>query len=254
MQLDGNGFFGDLKDLFEENNTSFFKTDIKTILGRNLVKNFLGQINFEIGMFGYSDTANDIAEFYSECLKNGGIVQFSTNAVIKMILEEIQYMPKVRNYLKDRIFDDIEREKIESLNKTFENNEEIKEKLDKENIDFVKQKISKEKDINKIMKQRNCNREQAEKIYQDLQSMKENIDLLKGSCLSLFQEIDLQLPKKYISLDEEKGSWVEDTRFKPIIKQDFKNNEEKDNTTINLDEEDKELEIPFTENDNFWGE
>ena len=53
------------------------------------------------------------------------MISFFTNPVIKMILSEIQYMPTLRTYLKNRIFDDIENDKRENLDNIYNNNEEI---------------------------------------------------------------------------------------------------------------------------------
>lgn len=158
-------FFGGFEDLFgsQEN---LFLTDIKTILGKNVILNYLCKIEFEIRSFGYSSSANEIAKFYEDCKKSGGIVQFFSNPVIKNILQEVQYMPTVKFYLKRRIFDDIEDDKIKALEETLKNNDKLTVKLNKDINEFSKQKELRRKKINKIMKQNDCTFEEAEKIYE----------------------------------------------------------------------------------------
>ena len=90
MPLGNDGFFN-MNQLANTSDTSCFTNiNTKTILGKNLVLNFLGKIEFEIKALGFSDTANEIAEYYEEAKKQGGIVEFFSNPVIKMILQEIQ--------------------------------------------------------------------------------------------------------------------------------------------------------------------
>lgn len=164
----GNSMFGDfdLKNILGNETNLFTNTDVKTILGRNIVKNYLSKIDFEIKTFGYSESSIDIIEFYEECKKSGGIVEFISNPVIKMILDEIQSMRVVKAYLKDRIFDDIEEEKAQNLENIFNNNEELSEKINQDKQDFMLQKEIRRKEIIKIQKKYNCSFEEAEKIYE----------------------------------------------------------------------------------------
>ena len=164
----GNSMFGDfdIKSMMTSDTNMFTDTDVKTILGRNIVKNYLSKIDFEIKTFGYSESSIEIIEFYEECKKKGGIVEFVLNPVIKMILDEMENMRTVKSYLKDRIFDDIEDEKSKSLDDLFNNNEEITEKINQGKQDYMLQKEIRRKEIIKIQKRYNCSFEEAENIYE----------------------------------------------------------------------------------------
>ena len=164
----GNSMFGDfdIKSMMASDTNMFTDTDVKTILGRNIVKNYLNKIDFEIKTFGYSESSIEIIEFYEECKKKGGIVEFVLNPVIKMILDEMENMRTVKSYLKDRIFDDIEDEKSKSLDDLFNNNEEITEKINQEKQDYMLEKEIRRKEIIKIQKRYNCSFEEAENIYE----------------------------------------------------------------------------------------
>ena len=164
----GNSMFGDfdIKSMMTSDTNMFTDTDVKTILGRNIVKNYLSKIDFEIKTFGYSESSIEIVEFYEECKKKGGIVEFVLNPVIKMILDEMENMRTVKSYLKDRIFDDIEDEKSKSLDDLFNNNEEITEKINQEKQDYMLEKEIRRKEIIKIQKRYNCSFEEAENIYE----------------------------------------------------------------------------------------
>lgn len=49
----------------EPNKQNFFEmVDVNTIIGRNMLLNYVGKIGNEIQMLGYSDTSLEIAEFY----------------------------------------------------------------------------------------------------------------------------------------------------------------------------------------------
>ena len=164
----GNSMFGDfdMKTPMASDTNMFTDTDVKTILGRNIVKNYLSKIDFEIKTFGYSESSIEIIEFYEECKKKGGIVEFVLNPVIKMILDEIENMRTVKYYLKDRIFDDIEDEKSKSLDDLFNNNEEITEKINQEKQNYMLEKEIRRKEIIKIQKRYNCSFKEAENIYE----------------------------------------------------------------------------------------
>ena len=60
----GNSMFGDfdMKTLMASDTNMFTDTDVKTILGRNIVKNYLSKIDFEIKTFGYSESSIEIIE------------------------------------------------------------------------------------------------------------------------------------------------------------------------------------------------
>ena len=109
-----------------------FQQDVTTLRGKNVVLDFVAQIDFEIQLFGWSKTASKIAEFYDTC---GGYCIFMSNPVVKMILEETEYNSMVKKYLYQRIFQYIEQDKIKDLDRIFNNNEclinDIKAKEDK---------------------------------------------------------------------------------------------------------------------------
>lgn len=155
-------------DISEQDNLSFFtKTNIKTVLGKNQVLNFVDKMNFELKMFDFSETALNIAEFYEESKNTKGIISFYQNQVIQMILYVIEDYPNLKKYLYERIFDNIEQDKIKCLDNTFKNNEEIYQKTQEQVNKFVEQKAIYEKQIKKIMKEKKCDRKTAELIYEN---------------------------------------------------------------------------------------
>ncbi len=248
-------FFGGFEDLFSSQE-NLFSTDIKTILGKNVILNYLCKIEFEIRSFGYSPSANEIAKFYEECKKKGGIIQFFSNPVIKNILQEIQSMPTVKLYLKRRIFDDIEDDKIKVLENTLKNNDKLTDKLNKDINEFSKQKELRRKKINKIMKQNDCTFEEAEKRYEQ--------KLLLEQQKKLKQELDqefmnLLLPSSNISDTKTKILPDEGTSFADYIYKTNKNLyeqlkkdgtiQEENNTEITLDDNFNDNNI---DNDSYW--
>lgn len=155
-------------DISEQDNLSFFtKTNIKTVLGKNQVLNFVDKMNFELKMFDFSETALNIAEFYDDIKNSKGIISFYQNQVIQMILYVIEDYPNLKKYLYERIFDNIEQDKIKCLDDTFKNNEEIYQKTQEQVNKFVEQKAIYEKKIKKIMKDHKCDRKTAELIYEN---------------------------------------------------------------------------------------
>lgn len=155
-------------DISEQDNLSFFtSTNIKTVLGKNQVLNFVDKMNFELKMFDFSETALNIAEFYEESKNTKGIISFYQNQVIQMILYVIENYPELKKYLYERIFDNIEQDKIKCLDNTFKNNEEIYQKTQEQVNKFVEQKAIYEKQIKKIMKEKKCDRKTAELIYEN---------------------------------------------------------------------------------------
>lgn len=155
-------------DFSEQDNLSFFtKTNIKTVLGKNQVLNFVDKMNFELKMFDFSETALNIAEFYEESKNTKGIISFYQNQVIQMILYVIEDYPNLKKYLYERIFNNIEEDKIKCLDDTFKNNEEIYNKTQEQVNKFVEQKAIYEKKIKKIMKDNKCDKKTAELIYEN---------------------------------------------------------------------------------------
>ena len=126
-----NDDFNILNALLGSNN-DLFQQDVTTLRGKNVVLDFVAQIDFEIRLFGWSKTASKIAEFYDTC---GGYCIFMSNPVVKMILEETEYNSVVKKYLYQRFFQYIEQDKIKDLDRIFNNNErltnDIKAKEDK---------------------------------------------------------------------------------------------------------------------------
>ena len=118
-------------DVFDNFDLSFlsgginvFSQDINSVYGKNVIWNFLGKIKGEIKFMGYSNSANEIAEFYDKCKKSGEVAKFFTNPVINMILKEMIKDSTVKNYLEERIFNLIKKEQIQLLNNILENNTE----------------------------------------------------------------------------------------------------------------------------------
>lgn len=116
----------DLFDNFDLNflsdDINVFSQDVNSVYGKNVIWNFLGKIKGEIKIMGYSNSANEIAEFYDKCKKSGKVAKFFTNPVINMILKEMVKNSTVKNYLEERIFDLIRKEQIQLLNNILENN------------------------------------------------------------------------------------------------------------------------------------
>lgn len=237
MLFDNGGLFGDLDNLFCEKNTNFFtNTNPKTILGKNLVLNFLGEIEFEIRNLGFSNKANEIANFYEECKETTGMITFFTNPVIKMILSEIQNMPTIRTYLKNRIFDDIENDKRKSLDDIFNNNEVIFQKNIDKNREYLKSKILKDREIKKIMEKYNCDKEKAEQLY-ELQKMQSKKNLLEKELEASFKDI----------LGVDLNSLLSD---KPNIKIQKPSKNNGFEISITNDDMDNNIDIQLDDNDN----
>ena len=197
-------------EIIEKNDDLFTTTNTKSILGRNIVKNYLCQIEFEIRTMGYSDSANDIALYYENC-KNFDILEFFTNPVIKMILEEIQSMPTVKRYLKERIFDDIEQEKIENLNNLYNNNEKLTEKVENNKQEFLRLKELKNKKIKKIMKEKGISFEQAEKELS--KQAKKKIEEVLQQGLSDMLSTEIETEEVEILLDDDFQGSSNDDHF-----------------------------------------
>ena len=269
-----NSFFENfgLGGLFPTGDVSFFNnTDVKTILGRNLVKNFVCKIKLELQTLGYSDTALEIAEFYNSCRKSGGIIKFVSNPVIKMILNEIENMPSVKSWLQDRIFDDIEVEKAENLDKIFNNNDELYEQTQHKEHEYKVNKELRRKEILKIQKEKNCSFEEAEKIYEqrhaDKQKSAKEDSLIKdlNSFLSKANSL-LDIPSTFDLLNNSQepiqdGSQAnvntgdKQKRISGKAKKDDTNSIEPPTTTntntVSLDDDIKD-DGATSDNDNFW--
>ena len=271
-----NSFFENfgLGGLFPTGDVSFFNnTDVKTILGRNLVKNFVCKIKLELQTLGYSDTALEIAEFYNSCRKSGGIIKFVSNPVIKMILNEIENMPSVKSWLQDRIFDDIEVEKAENLDKIFNNNDELYEQTQHKEHEYKVNKELRRKEILKIQKEKNCSFEEAEKIYEQRHADKQKSakeDLLIKDLNSFLSKansiLDINIPSTFDLLNNSQEPTQDDSqanvdtgdkqkRISGKAKKDDTNSIEPPTTTnintVSLDDDIKD-DGATSDNDNFW--
>ena len=208
-------------DISEQDNLSFFTSpNIKTVLGKNQVLNFVDKMNFELKMFDFSETALNIAEFYEESKNTKGIISFYQNQVIQMILYVIEDYPNLKKYLYERIFDNIEQDKIKCLDNTFKNNEEIYQKTQEEVNKFVEQKAIYEKKIKKIMKDKKCDRKTAELIYENekLKKLAKKQGFIIPSFGVEFPNISnlatIEIPKNTQKTDNTQGSPLPDTEIK----------------------------------------
>lgn len=252
MTLGNGGFFSSSLDgLIDDCEPNFFTTtDVKTIGGRNIVKNFLGKISFELGMFGYSDSSMQIIDFYEECKQNAGMVEFFTNPVIRMIQEEMCNFSGVKMYLNDRIFDEIKEEQIKCYENTFNNNDDLYKKNQDENQIFMEQKENERKAIKKIQKENKCTEEQAREIYQNKNKQidsKKNDDLFNA----IFGLPSLPVPETILQQLEELENKTKKNTTKRKTKKEvqIENDVTKtSNSEIKLDDN------PSNTNDldNFW--
>lgn len=142
----------DVSDFAKKDNLDIFDLDLTNILNQNIVKNFICKMNFEIGFMGFSENANCIAEFYNICLNRGNIFEFFNNETIKMIQEEMLQMPRLKLYLNERIFDEIEKDKIRFLNNIYINNDEMVSYINKTEKNWLKAKELSEKRLNDLTK------------------------------------------------------------------------------------------------------
>lgn len=144
----------DLFDNFDLNflsgDINVFSQDVNSIYGKNVIWNFLGKIKGEIKIMGYSNSANEIAEFYDKCKKSGEVAEFFTNPVINMILKEMVKDSTVKNYLEERIFDLIKKEQIQLLNNILENNTKKYTDLKIKEQEFIADNKIKEKQKKEI--------------------------------------------------------------------------------------------------------
>jgi hypothetical protein len=155
----------------KEQENSIFDFNPNTLLGKNEILNFLGKISFEIREFGYSPSANEIAEFYDNCTDKK---TFTSNVVVKFILDEIEYMPNVKKYLYDRFFNQINQESIKRFENTYKNNEQITKIVDKGEEQYKLQQDLKNKQIDKLSKLNNISYKEAEillKQHEDLNNI-----------------------------------------------------------------------------------
>ena len=139
-------------DLFDNFDLNFlsgdidvFSQDVNSVYGKNVIWNFLGKIKGEIKFMGYSNSANEIAEFYDKCKKSGEVAKFFTNPVINMILKEMVKDSTVKNYLEERIFDLIKDEQVQMLNDTLKDNNQKYNDLKIKEQEFIADKKIKEK-------------------------------------------------------------------------------------------------------------
>ena len=157
--FDENNFFNLLAS-GEFGSASLFFINPQSVLGKNKVLNFLGTIGFEISTLGFSNKANEIAEFYDNLKQEKGVVgikEFCDNEVIQSILTEMKSMPIVQRYLNERIFDLVKQDMVNTLNSLFNDSEKI---LKKNKEKEKKQESKKEKNKNKNKKGSQQNRQE----------------------------------------------------------------------------------------------
>lgn len=157
--FDENNFFNLLAS-GEFGSASLFFINPQSVLGKNKVLNFLGTIGFEISTLGFSNKANEIAEFYDNLKQEKGAVgikEFCDNEVIQSILTEMKSMPTVQRYLNERIFDLVKQDMVNTLNALFNDSEKI---LKKNKEKEKKQENKKEKNKNKNKKGNQQNRQE----------------------------------------------------------------------------------------------
>lgn len=126
---------------------SFFEINPQSVLGRNKILNFIGIIAVEVGTLGFSNNANEIAEFYDNLKSREGVLgikKFFDNKVVQAIMQEMKNTPIVNRYLTERIFDIIKEDQINTLNDYFKNSKRLMEKIKK------KENKQKEKNLKEI--------------------------------------------------------------------------------------------------------
>lgn len=152
-----------LGGLKEYGNDFFTSVDVDSIVGRNLVLNFIKKIELEIKMLDFSETSMDLIDFYEYCKKNTSVFDFFNNSVVKMIQEEIENNNTVKKYLNERLFDLIQEDVKKYLQKLYNNSEQLEEEIKSKNQEYILLKTKEEKKIKKIQKQYNCSYEEAVK-------------------------------------------------------------------------------------------
>lgn len=203
MSLGGNDFFGIEKSGDNDEKCNFFtETDVNTITGKNLVLNYLARIELEIRAVGYTEAVVEVAQFFDNfCTKSGKkIADFYLNPVIKMILEKIEEMPRVKAFLNERVFDDIKEMYRQECENTFSCNEEIETKIHTQEQEHIKNQVLKEREIKKIAKEKNISFEEALKLEKQNKQDEEE----KRKLLNLLHNLPpFMLPdtKDCISLD-----------------------------------------------------
>lgn len=147
----------------EYGNDFFTSVDIDSIVGRNLVLNFIKKIELEIKMLDFSETSMDLIDFYEYCKKNTSVSDFLTNPVVKMIQEEIKNNSLVRKYLDERLFDLMQEDIKKYFQKLYNNSEQLEQEIKTKNQNYILSKTKEEKKIKKIQNQYNCSYEEAVK-------------------------------------------------------------------------------------------
>lgn len=168
MLLDG----FDVSGFVKKDGLYIFNLDLSNILNKNIVKNFICKMDFEIGFMEYSETANCIAEFYNNCLQRGNIFEFFNNETVKTIKEEMQNIPRLKIYLNERFFDEIEKDKIRFLNNIYTNNDKILSDVDKLKKEWVEEEKIKQDKLDCIT---SLNQNDVDKIKEILNQMANDI-------------------------------------------------------------------------------
>lgn len=224
MILENNDFFN-----FSDKNDNIFSTNIKSVLGRNIVLNFIQGMDFELKMFNFSETANDIAKFYEQNKTKGCIYSFFENDVIKMIIDEIQKMPNLKRYLNERIFDLIEEDKKEVLQNIYDNNEKISTDVEKKENKYLYEQKKYQEAIKKIMEEKGVSEDNAKILYENKKLKKE------------MKKRGIEIPS---FIDKVDNFIVEEN---PVIPVEIKNLDSQEITIS----DDMGVDIDFG-NENFW--
>lgn len=204
MSFDNNGFF-ELGNVFGEESKGCFFTDVdtSTITGRNQVLNYLARMEFEIRAVGFSEAVVELAGFYDDFVHKSGnkIADFYLNPVIKMILEKIETMPKVKNFLYERVFDFVKEEYYKECEQTFNNTDELNDEIKQKEQEFKKSQIIKNREIKKLAKENNITFEEAEKLYNESKQDKIEKDELLKFMNSILPTLPLPNFDKNIGID-----------------------------------------------------
>ena len=202
MNFDNNDFFSMFSGGSTFGGASLFFINPQSVLGKNKVLNFLGTIGFEISTLGFSNKANEIAEFYDDLKQQKGAVgikEFCDNEVVQSILTEMKSMPTVQRYLNERIFDLVKQDMVDTLNNLFNDSEKIlKKNKEKERKQEIKKEKNKNKSKNKKGKQSDLERETRFMTQFQPINLEELFDTLK----KLEQEEKLEQRSENVELND----------------------------------------------------
>lgn len=201
MNFDNNDFFSMFSGGSAFGGASLFFINPQSVLGKNKVLNFLGTIGFEISTLGFSNKANEIAEFYDDLKQQKGAVgikEFCDNEVIQSILIEMKSMPTVQRYLNERIFDLVKQDMVNTLNNLFDDSEKI---LKKNKEKEKRQESKKEKNKNKNKNKKGNQQSRQETMFMT-SSEPLNLEELFETLRQLEQEGKIEQRSENVELDD----------------------------------------------------